>query len=796
MWERYYQKDEAIAILDVDGDLVLAPISTFSSQTSEDDFKNGEFSLITVVGAEEGADIVLACKKVAGSCYRKPIKILNSASLLRDYQILITVDTASLISGKKLQSDCGDLRFVDSDGETFLSYWLESGCNTKSTRIWVKVPYLPSGYKTIYLYYGNPSVDSLSNPEDTFLAFDWKLDGPLGARRSVSEEHTCALVYDGRVRCWGRNDYNQLGDATIRNKLSPVTVPNISDVVGVAAGRFHTCVLISGGTVKCWGDNRFGQLGNANRIPLPNPVSVSELFNIKTITAGAFHTCALLSTTGQVKCWGSNGSGRLGDGTITERTRPIMVSNLTWGVDIAAGGAHTCALLSNGQVKCWGNNGYGQLGDGSQTDKTVPSDVFNLNEAVAIGASYFHTCALLSNGQVKCWGSNEFYQLGNDSKNNSNTPVTVSNINNAVSIAVGGWHTCALISDGTVKCWGVNIFGELGDGTEEERTTPVLVSGLNNVVAIGAGNSHTCALISDGTVKCWGINTHGQLGDGTTLRKNTPVLVSGFNLGGRYEKSGGIYSVFDPNSDLYFVREFAFAEPTVIVGKEETSYHSSGTFISSVQDLGSLLELTDFSWTSSTPPSTSIKFQVSSSVDNSNWTDFSGPDGNVSTYYTTSGTPLWSEYKNPRYLKYKLYLETTDTSQTPRLHDIKIGYKRYPELASLVSSPYNSNDPDNILNKIQWSESVILGVTDIKFQLRTAPDLSGKPGSWTSWMGPDGTNNSYFSDTSGGEKMPQAIFDGKNDQWIQYKAFLFTKDGSETPVLSEVSLEYLIKKEE
>jgi len=202
----------------------------------------------------------------------------------------------------------------------------------------------------------------------------------------------------------------------------------------------------------------------------------------------------------------------------------------------------------------------------------------------------------------------------------------------------------------------------------------------------------------------------------------------------------------------------------------------------------------NLSWTASTSPTTKIKFQISTSSDNRTWNDFLGPDGTPSTYCTTSEITIWSGHKNHRYLKYKVYFETADASQTPRLSDLTITYKRYPASAILISSPYNTNHPDNILNKIRWAESITSGITDVKFQLRTAPDLAGRPGTWTSWMGPDGTDNTFFTDSTGREKLPSTISDSTNDQWIQYKVFLTTTDGSQTPILSEVSLEYIIPK--
>ncbi|MGC9149598.1 MAG: DUF2341 domain-containing protein [Candidatus Micrarchaeia archaeon] len=103
--------------------------------------------------------------------YRRPITIDNTqnSNTLSNYQVLVTLDTASLISAGKLRSDCGDIRFTDSDAQTLLSYWIGSGCNTASTQIWVKVPSIPaSSTKTIYVYYGNPSATSASNAAQVF----------------------------------------------------------------------------------------------------------------------------------------------------------------------------------------------------------------------------------------------------------------------------------------------------------------------------------------------------------------------------------------------------------------------------------------------------------------------------------------------------------------------------------------------------------------------------------------------------------------------------------------------------
>jgi len=286
-------------------------------------------------------------------------------------------------------------------------------------------------------------------------------------------------------------------------------VSGVRNANQVSAGGSHTCALLSDRKVKCWGYSRFDldrdRMGWAT-IFSRTPVGVGGIAHADQISAGSLHTCVLLLG-GKVKCWGENFFGQLGNGKATGSRNPVKVLGIRNATQVSAGGRHTCAVLSDRTVRCWGYNEYGQLGTRSaQFRSEKPVKVSGITDATEVSAGGRHTCARLSDGRVVCWGENSHGQLGNGEAHSSWTPVKVSGITNAIHVTAGGSHNCALLSDRTIRCWGAGGEGQLGNGKKIDRRKPVRVSGSTRVAQVSAGAGRNCAVLSDHTVKRWGSN--------------------------------------------------------------------------------------------------------------------------------------------------------------------------------------------------------------------------------------------------------------------------------------------------
>ncbi|WP_233613692.1 RTX toxin [Corallococcus sp. AB032C] len=396
-------------------------------------------------------------------------------------------------------------------------------------------------------------------------------EGPLDGTNAIrgGSNHTCAMLNDGTVRCWGYGNFGQLGYASTNNwGDTQARLPYLAGPVGIlgkatklATGGDHSCVLLDTGLVRCWGRNDFGQLGYNTTQNLGDGEAVTEFGYVNLggpairIAAGKDHTCAVMAT-GKVRCWGRNNAGQLGYGntdTIGDNEQPWSAGDVDLGdntaTDVVTGEEHTCALLSTGKVLCWGLNTFGQLGYthlqtvGLSNKPSSQTPVEPTGLVAQLGAGHNFTCALLRSGSVICWGSATNGKLGGDSPTydyysscadysgwctfrrlpgpgvqNATSAVNFGGVT-ALQVSVGSEHACALLSTGTVRCWGLNNYGQLGYGNTTSLGTPGGAVDLDGATAYqisASSGNHTCALLSTGKARCWGRGTYGQLGYGNT----------------------------------------------------------------------------------------------------------------------------------------------------------------------------------------------------------------------------------------------------------------------------------------
>jgi alpha-tubulin suppressor-like RCC1 family protein len=369
----------------------------------------------------------------------------------------------------------------------------------------------------------------------------------LSSSKSAAAQAFSCGVTDGSLKCWGRNNYNQLGDGSTTTRTSPVTVG--TGYSSVSAGGAGACAVNQSSGLMCWGKMQAVAVVSMTSSTYPSsttPAATDSSEGYVLAAAGGEHRCAI-TVGGILKCWGASTYGVLGDGSSDTASTPVEIDPATTYDSVSVSGAHTCARVgfgsATGVVRCWGENYDGQLGDGQGHTRTQPltltsqalfKSVSAAGSSDSMGTPAYHSCGITSADAPMCWGDRTFGQLGDASTGgSSNTPVALDSGVSYSRISAGSMHSCGITAAGVLKCWGDGSLGQLGHGNgSTSYDSPTVVDAGTSYGEVAAGGdaeqAHTCAITAADDLYCWGSNDMGQLGAGTVGGSvNAPNFVTG-----------------------------------------------------------------------------------------------------------------------------------------------------------------------------------------------------------------------------------------------------------------------------
>jgi alpha-tubulin suppressor-like RCC1 family protein len=345
---------------------------------------------------------------------------------------------------------------------------------------------------------------------------------------------TLAIQTTGRVVGWGRNDSGQLGDNSTASRTTPVNLAGALKTfcnISASLDSLFSAAIDKNGRVWAWGTNGNAQLGDNTLTQRLTPVSVLGAVKTFCKIQAANGFCLAIAKNGRLWGWGNNGNGQLGDNTTVSKRTPISILGaVKTFCQISAGAFHSVGIDKNGRAWSWGLNSNAQIGDNTLTQRLTPVSVLGAVKTFCqISCGQYFSLAIAKNGRAWGWGYNGKGQLGDNTVNQRLTPVSVTGaVKTFCKISAGYRHCMAIDKNGRAWGWGYNSNGQLGDNSETSRRTPVSVAGaVKTFCEISAGNDHSVAIDKYNIAWAWGQTNYGQLGINHIGLVLTPVSILG-----------------------------------------------------------------------------------------------------------------------------------------------------------------------------------------------------------------------------------------------------------------------------
>lgn len=332
-------------------------------------------------------------------------------------------------------------------------------------------------------------------------------------KASAGGYHTLAIRSDGTLWAWGSNEYGQLGDGTIENKLSPVQIGTDTDWASVSAGQYFSAALKENGHIFLWGINEFGQIGNGTYDNQLTPLQIgTDSWTKVDATQGSIMA---LRADGTIWAWGNNEDYQGGiNATDPYLVVPTQIGTANDWSDISMGAFHAFAKKQNGSIYGWGASSC-ELGNDLDDEITTPQLIASSGSGLQIPSAYTHSMGLNANGKLLVAGFNSYGALGIPPTNQWICSFTQMGNADWIMIDAGILGSSGIKSDGSLWTWGWNSNGQLGFGDTQHRYTPTQLGTATNWKFVDIGGWYNVALNTSNELWCWGMHATMDVGQGT-----------------------------------------------------------------------------------------------------------------------------------------------------------------------------------------------------------------------------------------------------------------------------------------